>query len=113
GVRADDARHKPPQAAFDACAKLASGDACSVTFDDGHAVDGTCHAGPDGSTALACMPAHGHCGPPKEAVDACQNLAAGASCSVTFDDKSIDGTCHESPDGKGPRACMPTAPPSK
>ncbi|HEY2733272.1 MAG TPA: hypothetical protein VGI70_04770 [Polyangiales bacterium] len=113
GVRADDAPHKPPQAAFDACAKLTSGAACSVTFDDGHSVEGTCRGGPDGSSELACAPKHGHHGPPKEAIDACKDLTAGDACNITFDDESIAGTCHDSPDGNGPMACMPSAPPSK
>jgi hypothetical protein len=55
--------HKPPQAAFDACANAKSGDACSFSMParDGsgaaHTITGTCDTPPE-ETALACKPDH-------------------------------------------------------
>jgi hypothetical protein len=46
-------------------------------------------------------------GPPQEAFDACKDLAADASCTVTIHDHEIAGTCHTGPDGKGALACVP------
>ena len=45
---------KPPQEAFDACAKLTQGAACSITLRD-RTIEGTCEAFPE-TTALACRP---------------------------------------------------------
>lgn len=45
---------KPPQEAFDACANLRQGDACSITLRD-QTIAGTCEAPPE-TTALACRP---------------------------------------------------------
>jgi hypothetical protein len=112
-ARADESSHKgggPPKQAVEACTSKAAGDACSVTFDNGHASEGTCHTGADAASPLACMPKHMHHGPPKEAIDACKSLAAGATCSVTFDDHTIDGTCQARHDGEGPLACHPAKP---
>lgn len=55
---------KPPPEAFEACAKLKQGDACSVTFRE-HTVQGTCDAFPD-TTALACRPSGPPPGPPPD-----------------------------------------------
>ncbi len=103
----------PPQAALDACANLSQGDACSFT-DRGHDLAGTCDA-PEGKP-LACRPAGGPDGqgpqgqqrpprPPQAAIDACQNLSSGASCSFTLEGQTLTGTCR-APQGK-PLACMP------
>lgn len=47
--------HMPPPEAFAACDGLATDDACAFDI-DGHHVDGTCKAGPDGDGPLACAP---------------------------------------------------------
>lgn len=100
--------HKPPQAAIDACAKLAKGAACSVTFGD-RTMNGTCESIPQTST-LACRPEHPP-GPPPEAVDACNGATSGDACSITHGDHTISGTCERGPDGNGPLACRPAGPP--
>jgi hypothetical protein len=50
----------------------------------------------------------GH-GPPPEALDACEGLRAGASCSVTTPHGTLSGTC-VAPEGRA-LACMPAHPP--
>ena len=54
--------HGPPQVAIDACAALADGATCSVTFTDpsgaSHTLNGTCTTGPDGTGVEACAPDH-------------------------------------------------------
>ena len=107
----------PPQAAIDACKDLSQGDSCSFTTPQ-CSVTGTCQ-GPEGKP-LACAPegmggpegasgASGQNGPPpppQAAVDACQSLSSGASCSFTGKNgDSVSGTCG-GPDGK-PLACIP------
>ena len=52
-----------PKEAFAACANLAEGDACTVTFGP-NTIDGTCAKTPDGD--LACRPNHPPPGPPPE-----------------------------------------------
>lgn len=37
--------------------------------------------------------AHGHHGPPQEAIDACATAAAGATCSFTFNATALTGVC--------------------
>jgi len=49
--------------------------------------------------------------PPQEAIDACSNRAEGDACSVTFGDRTIEGTCRRGPNGDGPLACAPKGPP--
>ena len=100
---------QPPREAFEACAKLKAGDACSVTFGS-HTVSGVCATGPDGGGALACKPDRPP-GPPPEAIDACARSAEGDACSVTFGDHTISGKCAKGPDGTGPLACKPDQPP--
>jgi hypothetical protein len=70
-------------------------------------MSGTCKAGPDGSSTLACMPAPP--APPQEAIDACAGLAAGDACTFTPADKTeaITGQCDAGPDGTGTLACRP------
>ncbi len=88
-------RHGPPPEALSACAGLSDGVACAFTH-HGDNLTGTCRKGPS-SEAAACMPAGGpggrHRGPPPVALEACKTLTAGAACSVTFGDKTINGTC--------------------
>ncbi|NVB83420.1 MAG: hypothetical protein HOV81_33920 [Kofleriaceae bacterium] len=102
------APHKPPQAAFDACANAKQGDACTVTHGD-HTLTGTCQTFPD-TTQLVCHPDHPH-GPPPEAIAACSSAKAGDACTVTHGDHTIAGTCANGPDGNGPLACHPNDPP--
>ncbi|HVW24243.1 MAG TPA: hypothetical protein VHC69_02685 [Polyangiaceae bacterium] len=59
-----------------------------------------------GAYADAPPPPHG---PPKEAVDACVNRAEGDSCTVTFGERSVNGTCEKAPSGE--LACRPNGPP--
>ncbi len=47
----------PPQEAISACSSLAEGASCSAQM-PARSLAGTCRKGPDGSSALACMPAH-------------------------------------------------------
>jgi hypothetical protein len=107
-ARADHSRHRPPQAAFDACARSKAGDACSVTLGD-RTITGLCATARD-TTALVCRPDHPP-GPPQEAVDACNGRSAGDACTVTHGDHSLSGTCAAGPDGNGPLACRPARPP--
>jgi len=51
-------------------------------------------------------PAHPY--PPKEALEACNSKAEGATCSfMGRNDRTVSGTCHKGPRGKGPLACKP------
>src|SRR5262245_58668190 len=44
-------------------------------------------------------------GPPPEAIAACEDLEQGDACSVTHDERTLEGTCEETPDGA--LACRP------
>ncbi|MBI2894026.1 MAG: hypothetical protein HYY06_10775 [Deltaproteobacteria bacterium] len=100
---------QPPAAALDACADLAADAACSISI-DGHSIDGTCRRGPGADDPLACAPAHlppmPH-RPPREALDACADLAADAACSISIAGHSIDGACRRGPGADDPLACAP------
>jgi hypothetical protein len=98
---------KPPQAAFDACAKSQQGDTCSVAFGE-RTINGTCEAFKD-SAALVCRPDHPP-GPPPEAVDACSSKQEGDACTVTHEDQTLSGSCVKGRDGNGPLACRPAHP---
>ena len=98
----------PPPEALAACASKAAGDSCTVTLDD-ETLPGTCTAPPadSGATTAACrpdkMPEHGPSGrphgPPPEAIfTACAGKATDTTCSVTFHDHAVDGTCKVTPD---------------
>ena len=50
---------------------------------------------------------HGRHQPPQAAFDACAKSKAGDSCSVTFGDHTITGTCAQGRDGSGPLHCRP------
>ena len=102
---------RPPREAFEACAKLKAGDACTVTLGT-HTITGVCAAGPDGTGPLACRPDHPP-GPPPEAIEACAKSSEGDACSVTHGDHTITGTCAKGPDGTGPLACKPDHPPPR
>ncbi|HEX4337612.1 MAG TPA: hypothetical protein VH062_16980 [Polyangiaceae bacterium] len=54
-------------------------------------------------------PPHGQ--PPQEAIEACASKAEGDACSVTFHDRTMDGTCRKGPNGEGTLACAPKGPP--
>lgn len=49
--------------------------------------------------------------PPQEAIDACASHAEGDTCSVTFHDRTMEGTCRKGPNGEGTLACAPKGPP--
>jgi hypothetical protein len=49
--------------------------------------------------------------PPQEAIDACANQKEGATCTVSFHGRSLQGTCVKGPEGQEPLACMPPPPP--
>ncbi|HWA76691.1 MAG TPA: hypothetical protein VG937_30370 [Polyangiaceae bacterium] len=49
--------------------------------------------------------------PPQAAFDACKGATEGASCSVTFRDRTVDGTCRKGPNGEDELACVPAHPP--
>jgi len=122
-VRADrPPPRRPPQAAFDACAKAKQGDACTVALPDrtgdrtgDRTVAGTCVPLPD-TAELVCRPEHpgGHRpGPPPEALSACSGKAVGDACSMTHEGRAIAGTCAAGPDGAGPLACRPSERPPR
>lgn len=102
----------PPQEAVTACSGQTSGATCSFTHGE-RTVEGTCRSGPHGGDTLACAPAGGpgggHRGPPQEALTACASSSAGASCSVSFHGRTLNGTCVAGPEGKA-LACMPARP---
>ena len=103
-ARADHPHHKPPQAAFDACASSKAGDACTVALHD-HKLTGVCVVAHD-SSALVCRPDHPP-GPPPAAIEACNGHGEGDACSVTHDGHDLAGTCARGHDGEGPLACRP------
>jgi len=104
-AHADGPRHRPPQAALDACAKAKADDACSFKLRD-HPISGKCAAGRE-SSALVCRPDH-PMGPPPEAIAACNGRAERDACSMTRDGHDVAGTCLHGRH-KGPLACRPAA----
>jgi hypothetical protein len=113
GEPGDGLPRGPPPEALQACSGLQENATCSVTFGD-HTMTGTCHSGPQGEAA-ACMPSGGppggghHHGPPQEALDACNGVQTGASCSFIHQGETRTGTCQPGPDNL-PAACMPPRP---
>jgi hypothetical protein len=103
---ADGAHHRPPQAAFDACAKSKAGDACSVKFHE-QTLSGVCGPAHD-SSALVCRPDHPPV-PPQAAIDACNGRTEGDACSLTHDGHDVAGTCSRGhANANGPLACRPS-----
>jgi len=110
----------PPAEALQACQGQQEGATCSFTH-DGHAMNGTCHMGPQGEPA-ACRPeggphgGHGgpggHRAPPPEAQQACNGLQEGATCNFTHDGRAVSGTCRAGPEG-GSVSCAPSRPPQE
>ena len=47
--------------------------------------------------------------PPPEAYTACDGKQVDAACTVTFGDRTLEGTCAATPDGR--LACRPSRPP--
>ena len=101
---ADGPRHRPPQAAFDACAKAKAGDACSMKLRD-HTLEGVCRPARE-SSALVCRPDR-PMGPPPAAIEACNGRAEGDACSIVHDGHDIAGTCAHGR-ANGPLACRPS-----
>lgn len=54
-----------------------------------------------------------HRAPPPEAFTACEGKAADAACTVTFGDRTIEGTCRTPPPDSGETrlVCFPARPP--
>lgn len=48
---------------------------------------------------------------PREAIEACTNLAEGATCTVVRHDQSLAGKCHKVPDGQTTLFCALPPPP--
>ena len=101
----------PPKEAFDACQDLSTGDPCGVKL-EAKTIAGECRKGPAGQAPLACVPNDmppppPHHGPPKEALEACKALEAGAACSVKLEARTLAGECRQGPGGHGPLACAP------
>jgi hypothetical protein len=61
--------------------------------------------------ALAANDNGGPPAPPQEAIDSCANQSEGATCTLSFHGRSIEGTCAQGPGGNEPLACMPPPPP--
>jgi hypothetical protein len=103
---ADSPDRPPPQEAFDACQGKSTAEACSVTM-QGRALDGTC--APADDNRLFCRPTrppHEPPAPPPEAFTSCDGKAAQAACSVALSDRTLEGTCATSSDGK--LFCLPS-----
>ena len=104
----------PPAESLAACNGLSEGTACGFTH-NGQNLTGTCRNGPNGQTA-ACLPEGGpggrgqHRGPPQEAISACSSQSAGATCSFTHGDRTVEGTCRTGPQGDT-LACAPAGGP--
>lgn len=99
----------PPPEAFAACKSMSEGATCTVMLEE-HSIEGVCHGGPNGEPELACVPSFPPGppgGPPKEALAACEGLAAGAECKVELEARSIAGQCRKGPEDKGALACAP------
>jgi hypothetical protein len=48
--------------------------------------------------------------PPEEAYAACTGLERGSSCTVTFPERTLAGSCGAPPNGDGALACLPSDP---
>ena len=100
----------PPQGLIDACVGKAAGDSCAASLGD-HEFTGACATAPDGVT-LVCLPRrHDDGESPREA--ACAGLPEGALCTVTFEDRTQNGTCRRDDDDDNRLACVPPAPPQE
>ena len=101
----------PPPEAFEACKTLTAEAACNVKLGPA-TIAGRCLGPPQGEGPLACIPKdRPPPGPPPEAIGACKGLAVDAACSVKLPPKTIEGRCRSGPEGQGPLACAPIAPP--
>jgi hypothetical protein len=101
GTARGQEHHRPPQAAFDACASKSAGAACEVTMPE-HTLTGTCEATAEGP--LACRPAHPS-GPPPELKEACAGKNDGDACTAKHHDHSEEGVCRRG--RSGVLICLP------
>ncbi|AKV04499.1 hypothetical protein AKJ09_11162 [Labilithrix luteola] len=120
----DGRHHGPPPAAFDACTSKATGDACTVSFDDKQ-INGKCAAPPPDAEDKRsfCAPEGGpggphgrpHGPPPAEAFAACDGKTEGASCDVAFDGGTRSGNCIVPPSDSGEKrlVCAPPRGPGR
>jgi hypothetical protein len=95
--------HRPPQIAFDVCAKAKRGDACSFQHVD-FTIEGTCETAPD-ANVLVCRPNRHP--PPPEAIAACDGKSLDDACSFTMHEHAVAGRCERGPDAAMPLACRP------
>lgn len=105
---ADTSPQRPPPEAFTACQGKSTYEACSASF-HGRPLNGTCSPADDNT--LFCKPdrpPEGARMPPPEAFTACAGKSAAAGCSVALPDRTVDGTCAASPDGR--LFCTPSRP---
>ena len=49
--------------------------------------------------------------PPTEAIEACEGLSDGASCTAEVKGRSTEGTCRKGPEQDAELACMPSRQP--
>jgi hypothetical protein len=91
-----------------ACNNLHPGDSCSFTVGS-MTVNGMCRQFGDGDgdsdDFVACLPVLSTLPP----VASCANLSAGAACTITAGGKTLNGFCHQLPNG-GPLVCLPPPP---
>jgi len=91
-----------------ACSGKNAGAACSFTVGSLR-VNGMCRQFGDGDgdsdDFLACLPMISALPP----VSACAHLTAGAACTIAAGGKTLNGFCHQLPNG-GPLVCLPPPP---
>jgi len=94
-----------------ACSGKSAGASCSFAVGD-MTVSGICRAmGDDDSDddpLLACLPPPPS-PPPAPQIQACVSKNAGDACSFSRDGKTLNGICHQLPNG-GPLVCLPPPP---
>lgn len=98
---------------MNACSGKSAGDTCTITFGN-QSVDGTCT---DRNGNITCRPKDMGAGPggnmqgpgtpggmDEGSVQACSGKTAGATCTITMGDRTMDGTCT---DRSGTISCVP------
>jgi hypothetical protein len=101
----------PPPAPVQACVSKKPGDSCSFTVAN-MSLSGLCRQFGDGDgdadDVLACVPPSIVL-PPGPPADACSGKGAGDSCAITINGNTLNGVCHQFPNG-GPLVCLPPPP---
>jgi hypothetical protein len=94
--------HNSPREAV--CQGMDRGSLCTFSpGQSGMTQNGTCR--PDDDGVLACLPP----APPQDAVDACTGLAAGDTCSFSWHNFTVSGTCRAL-EGGATLVCAPLCP---